>query len=118
MSASVLMILATLLFATMGVCVKMAAAYYSMGEVVMARGLIGTVLVMALARSQKTSLRTPLPWMHFWRSAVGVAALILWFYAIAGLPLATAITLNYMSSVWMALFMIGGAVAFGLPWSR
>ena len=37
-------------------------------------------------------------------------ALCLWFYAIGGLPLATAMTLNYMSSVWMALFLIGGAV--------
>jgi S-adenosylmethionine uptake transporter len=44
---------------------------------------------------------------------VGVAALVLWFYAIARLPLATAVTLNYMSSVWMALFLIGGAVLVG-----
>ena len=40
-------------------------------------------------------------------------ALCLWFYAIGGLPLATAMTLNYMSSVWMALFLIGGAVLLG-----
>ncbi|MCK7491069.1 MAG: hypothetical protein MZW92_04330 [Comamonadaceae bacterium] len=32
---------------------------------------------------------------------------------IGGLPLATAMTLNYMSSVWMALFLIGGAVMLG-----
>ncbi len=113
MSASTLMIAATLLFATMGVCVKMASTYYGMGEVVMARGVIGTVVVCLLARAQRTTLRTPVPWMHFWRSVVGVAALVMWFYAIAGLPLATAITLNYMSSVWMALFMIGSAIAFG-----
>jgi drug/metabolite transporter (DMT)-like permease len=37
----------------------------------------------------------------------------LWFYAITGLPLATAMTLNYMSSVWMALFLVGGAVLVG-----
>ena len=40
-------------------------------------------------------------------------ALCLWFYAIGNLPLATAMTLNYMSSVWMALFLIGGAVHAG-----
>jgi len=51
--------------------------------------------------------------MHFWRSLSGVTALVLWFYAIGNLPLATAMTLNYMSSVWMALFLIGGAVALG-----
>ncbi|MFL6693845.1 MAG: DMT family transporter, partial [Ramlibacter sp.] len=33
-----------------------------------------------------------------------------WFYAIAGLPLATAMTLNYMSSVWIAAFLVGGAL--------
>jgi S-adenosylmethionine uptake transporter len=38
---------------------------------------------------------------------------MLWFYAIGKLPLATAVTLNYMSSVWMSLFLIGGAVLLG-----
>ncbi|MET0209406.1 MAG: DMT family transporter, partial [Burkholderiaceae bacterium] len=50
---------------------------------------------------------------HFWRSLSGVIALSLWFFAISKLPLATAMTLNYMSSVWMALFLIGGAVMLG-----
>jgi S-adenosylmethionine uptake transporter len=58
-------------------------------------------------------LRTAIPAMHFWRSLTGVSALSLWFYAIGHLPLATAMTLNYMSSVWMALFLIGGAIALG-----
>ena len=47
------------------------------------------------------------------RSASGVASLCLWFYALSNLPLATAVTLNYMSSVWMALFLLGGAVMLG-----
>jgi S-adenosylmethionine uptake transporter len=51
--------------------------------------------------------------MHFWRSFSGVISLCLWFYAIGNLPLATAMTLNYMSSVWMALFLIGGAIVVG-----
>jgi drug/metabolite transporter (DMT)-like permease len=48
--------------------------------------------------------------MHAWRSMVGVLSLGAWFYAIAGLPLATAMTLNYMSSVWIAAFLVGGAL--------
>ena len=32
-----------------------------------------------------------------------IAPLCLWFYAIGDLPLATAMTLNDMSSVWMAV---------------
>ena len=51
--------------------------------------------------------------MHFWRSLSGTTSLCLWFYAIGGLPLATAMTLNYMSSVWIALFLVGGAVLLG-----
>jgi S-adenosylmethionine uptake transporter len=36
-----------------------------------------------------------------------------WFYAIAHLPLATAMTLNYMSGVWVAAFIVGGAFLYG-----
>jgi S-adenosylmethionine uptake transporter len=107
------MVLASLLFATMGVCIKLAAAHYSAGEIVFYRGLVGALFIMGVARARGGSLRTSVPAMHFWRSASGVAALSLWFYAIAKLPLATAMTLNYMSSVWMALFLIGGAVMLG-----
>jgi S-adenosylmethionine uptake transporter len=51
--------------------------------------------------------------MHAWRSMIGVLSLGAWFYAIAGLPLATAMTLNYMSSVWIAAFLVGGALMLG-----
>ena len=36
---------------------------------------------------------------------VGVVSLWLWFYGISKLPLATAVTLNYMSPIWMAAFL-------------
>jgi drug/metabolite transporter (DMT)-like permease len=113
MSAPLLMVLASLLFATMGVCVKLAAQHYAPGEIVFYRGLVGALLIGGLARWNGMPLRTPVPAMHFWRSLSGVSALSLWFYAIAHLPLATAMTLNYMSSVWMALFLLGGAAMAG-----
>jgi S-adenosylmethionine uptake transporter len=69
--------------------------------------------MLALARWQRGTVATRVPSMHFWRSVSGVVSLVLWFYALGNLPLATAMTLNYMSSVWMALFLIGGAVALG-----
>jgi len=113
MPASLLMVLATLLFATMGVCVKLASDEYGAGEIVFYRGLVGVLIIAALSRWQGQSLRTAVPGMHFWRSLSGVLALSLWFYSIGKLPLATAMTLNYMSSVWMALFLIGGGVLMG-----
>jgi drug/metabolite transporter (DMT)-like permease len=107
------MVLATFLFATMGVCVKLASAMYGTGEIVFYRGLIGASMLFFVSRARGGSLRTRVPAMHFWRAVTGVTALSMWFYAIGNLPLATAMTLNYMSSVWMALFLIGGAVALG-----
>ncbi|WP_457349476.1 DMT family transporter [Roseateles sp. P5_D6] len=113
MPASVLMVAATLLFATMGVCVKLASEFYAASEIVMYRGLVGSVMMALLSHRQGISLKTRLPGMHLWRSISGVTSLCLWFYAISHLPLATAMTLNYMSSVWMALFLLGGAVLMG-----
>ena len=113
MSAPLLMLCATFLFAAMGVCVKFASAFYGAGEIVMYRGLVGVIGIALVARARGISLKTRVPGMHAWRSVVGVTSLTMWFYAIGHMPLATAVTLNYMSSVWMALFLIGGAVVLG-----
>lgn len=113
MPAPLLMVCASLLFAVMGVCVKLASEQYAAGEIVFYRAITGVLIMTVYARVTRVSLRTTVPAMHFWRSLTGVIALCLWFYAIGGLPLATAMTLNYMSSVWMALFLLGGAVMMG-----
>ena len=113
MSASWLIVAASLLFATMGVCVKLASAHYGSGEIVMYRGMIGALMIFAMSHWRGDSLRTHLPAKHFVRSLTGVTALCLWFYAIGELPLATAMTLNYTSSLWIALFLVGSASVFG-----
>ena len=107
------MVAATFLFATMAVCVKFASALYDPNEIVMYRSSVGVLMMGALCLMRGQTLRTQVPAMHFWRSMSGVIALSLWFYAIGKLPLATAMTLNYMSSIWMALFLIGGSVMLG-----
>ncbi len=108
------MLLGAFFFAVMAVCVKYASAGFNSAELVCYRGLISMLLLWGLARHQRLSLATAYPAMHAWRSLVGVVSLGTWFYAIAGLPLATAVTLNYMSSVWIAAFLLGGAL---LAWS-
>src|SRR6266446_3233690 len=113
MSAPWLMVFASFLFAMMGVCVKLASVHYGTSEIVFYRGLIGTLVMGLHAIQQGGTLRTRVPAMHFWRSLTGVTALCLWFYAIGKLPVATAMTLNYSSSVWMALFLIGGSLTLG-----
>ena len=109
------MVLAAFLFASMGVCVKIASTHFNAAELVCYRGLIGMAILALLARSQKVTLATQYPGMHAWRSLVGVASLGAWFYAIAHLPLATAMTLNYMSSVWIAAFLVGGTLLAWRP---
>ncbi len=111
--AALLIAGAALLFSVMGLCVKLASPLYSAGEIVFYRSLVGMAVMGAVLHRQGLPLGTRVPWMHAWRSLVGVTALCLWFVAIGQLPLATAMTLNYTSSVWMALFLMGGAVLFG-----
>ena len=107
------MIAASLFFALMSVCIKYASPHFGPLEIVCYRGAIGIVFMWALARSRGVSLRTTVPMMHVWRNVVGVSALVAWFYAIAHLPLATAMTLNYMSGVWVAAFLVGGTLLLG-----
>jgi S-adenosylmethionine uptake transporter len=110
---AVWMILSSFLFATMGVCVKYASEHFNSAELVFYRGVLGIFFMAIYARAQGITLRTRYPSMHAWRSVIGVMSLSAWFYAIAHLPLATAMTLNYMSSVWIAAFLVGGALMLG-----
>jgi S-adenosylmethionine uptake transporter len=110
MSPALLMIGAALLFSLMAAGVKYASADYRAGEIVLYRSLVGLVLMAGMLRARRITWRTAVPGMHLWRSLSGTIALVLWFYAIGGLPLGTAMTLNYMSSVWIALFLMGGAL--------
>jgi len=96
------MLFASFVFVIMGVCVKLASGYYSTSEIVMYRGIVGIVFIAVLVKVRGGTLKTPLPWHHLWRGIVGVTSLWLWFYSIGALPLATAMTLNYMSPIWMA----------------
>lgn len=107
------MLLASFLFATMAVGIKIAGADFSTFELVFYRGVVSVVFIWLVLHSRRTSIVTPVPWMHAWRTVIGVFAMTTWFYAIAHLPLATAMTLNYMSSVWIAAFIVGGAVLYG-----
>ena len=104
------MLLSSLLFASMAVCIKFASAYFNNAELVFYRGCIGIVFMAVFARASGVSLRTRYPAMHAWRSVIGVMSMSAWFYAITHLPLATAMTLNYMSSVWVAVFLVSGTL--------
>lgn len=107
---SLWMLFAAFVFSLMGVCVKLASDTSTTSEIVMCRGAVGMLLIFVMTRVQGQTLKTTLPWHHAWRGFVGVTALWLWFFSIGSLPLATAMTLNYMAPIWIA------AIVFTLGW--
>jgi S-adenosylmethionine uptake transporter len=107
------MVLGSFFFATMAVGVKFASTSFNTFELVFYRGVVSVLFIALVLRARGTPLKTPVPMMHAWRSIIGVLSLGSWFYAIAHLPLATAMTLNYMSGVWVAAFIVGGAMLYG-----
>jgi drug/metabolite transporter (DMT)-like permease len=102
---SLWMIVANLLFACMGVCVKLGSAYFSAGELVFYRGFVGLLLMALLARWQGISYRTPHWRRQLSRGLSGTGSLMCYFFALGALPLATAVTLNYTSPLFVALLL-------------
>ncbi len=102
---SLWMIAASFLFACMGVCVKLAAATHSAVEITFWRSAISLILMYGLVRLRGVPLGTPHWRWQIARGAVGFSALFSYFYAITLLPLATAVTLNYTSAIFLALYL-------------
>ena len=121
---SLWMLVASFLFACMGVCVKYAAVTHSAVEITFYRSFISLILMFALVRLRGVSLVTAHWRWQISRGLVGFSALFSYFYAITLLPLATAVTLNYTSAIFLAIYLalagmrmragILGALAVGL----
>lgn len=109
---SLWMLLACVMFALMGACVKIAADYdANLPQIILFRGLPSVVLLLVWTQYHKRSLR-PLSWKaHLLRNGFGVTSMWLGFTALSMLPLPTAISLNYTAPLfiggWMLFF--GGA---------
>jgi len=102
---SLWMIAASFLFACMGVCVKLAAETHSAVEITFYRSFISLLIMYALVRLRGVSLRTEHWRWQITRGVVGFSALFSYFYAITLLPLATAVTLNYTSAIFLAIYL-------------
>ncbi len=97
------MLIAGALFATMGVFAKMLATQFTGAELSLYRSLTGLIAVGIFVAWKRESLATAFAKEHFWRGLTGTISLIGYFYAMTKLPLATAITLNYTSPLWLTL---------------
>lgn len=102
---SLWMLLAALGFATMGAFVKVGSAKFSSAELVFYRSLFGFMMIFVTVRMKSLPIKTPHLKKQFARALIGFVSLLMFFYAIAHLPLATAITLNYTSPLFLAVFM-------------
>ena len=102
---SLWMIAASFLFACMGVCVKLAAETYPPSEIVFYRSFISLLMMVPVVRLHGITLTTPHWRFQLWRSAAGFVSLLMYFYAIFLLPLATAATLAYTSPLFLAIYL-------------
>ena len=100
------MIVASLLFACMGVCVKLGSAQFSAAELVFYRGFIALVLIYGYVSIAGLSLATRHWRTHVTRGLAGFFSIVLYFQAISMIPLAMAVTLNYTPPLFMALMLI------------
>ena len=99
------MLAAAFFFAVMGVLVKIASHKFSSAELVFYRSLVGLIFIGSYVSTNRLSLRTKLIKMQMSRSIIGFISMVMFFYAISALPLATAITLNYTSPLAMAAIL-------------
>ncbi len=103
---SLWMLVAGLLFACMGSMVKLGGAHFSSSELVFYRSFFGLIIVYLMLRRSKVSMYTLHIKSHLWRGLSGTIAMMLFFYCISVLPLATAITLNYTSSLFLSALTV------------
>ncbi|WP_246171369.1 DMT family transporter [Pandoraea eparura] len=107
------MLVSAFMFTLMGLFIKLAANGYNTGEIILYRSLIGVIVLLVLSRARGQSVRTRHVGAHIKRSAAGVISLGLWFYSLTQLPLSTAMTLNYMSPIWISLIVMASAAMRG-----
>ena len=100
------MLVAAACFALMGVLVKHASTTFSPAELVFYRSAFGLIAIWGVVALRHRQLLAPLAThhlrAHFWRGLSGFTALVLFFFAISRLPLATAVTLNYTAPLFLA----------------
>lgn len=102
------MVLASLAFALMLVFIKLSGQKFGMNtyELTFWRVSFALVLLGGFSWLKGRGFRTNYPKEHFWRSLAGSVALLMNFYVVLHLPLATASTLQNTSAIFLGLLSI------------
>lgn len=104
LKGAALLALSACLFATMGVFIRLASHSVSNEIVVFARNLAGLGLLLPIMLTQGGGgLKTTVFPRHLWRALTGLTAMYGFFYAIANLPLSSAMIFTYSSPVFIPL---------------
>ncbi len=99
-----LLALSAVLFATMGVFIRLASHTVGNEIIVFARNIGGLALLLPFMLLHKdASFRTTVFPRHLWRALTGLTAMYGFFYAIAHLPLSSAMIFTYSSPVFIPL---------------
>jgi len=98
------MLAASICFAFMGVFAKLASQQLSSIEVVFFRNLFGVAIIAFLVFKAPFTHRGGRPFLLIFRGVVGFLALLAFFYNLAHIPIANAITLSKTSPIFTAIF--------------
>lgn len=97
------MLVAGFLFAAAGLCVKLGSQDFGAAELGFYRSIVTMIAAWGFIRATGGTVKSAFMGTHLLRGIVGAASLLGYFHAITQLPLATAITLNYTSPLFLAI---------------
>ncbi len=98
------MLLSSFLFAFTGGFAKELSVYMSSIEVVFFRNLSGVIIILYAIYKSPLRQKGGRPFLLFARGFIGFTALLMYFYNIANIPLAEAITFSKVSPIFTAIF--------------
>ncbi|MEA3315692.1 MAG: DMT family transporter [Campylobacterota bacterium] len=98
------MLISSFLFAFTGGFAKELSAYMSSIEIVFFRNITGVFLISYAIYKSPLKQIGGKPFLLFLRGFIGFAALLMYFYNIAHIPLAEAMTFNKISPIFTAIF--------------
>ena len=111
------MVLAATLFTGMPIAVRMLSDHMGPAEIIFFRSVLGMAFMAPYFMwTGKRPLRTNVVKLHVQRSAINFAGMMLWFYALALIPLGQAVALHFTMPLFiviMAALFLGERVGAG-----
>ena len=98
------MVLAAALFTGMPIAVRMLSGHMGPSEIIFFRSVLGMAFMAPyFLWTRKRPLRTKALKLHIQRSAINFVGMVLWFYALALIPLGQAVALHFTLPLFIVL---------------